>query len=152
MVCILISCKVWIPEQRAAPGRRTLPRCGALVKHRCQVQSSVQMPSSSSSGRGVRRRPTLAEEHVAHGLVHVVIGWVSAVDHETVHELHGFGSLATQFAGDDHLATLGTALHDEAQHTVTCSATNAWETMELRSDIQSNAKKKPDSRRLNAWI
>ena len=52
------------------------------------------------------------------GSVDVVVAWVTAVDHETVDEFHGLGTLTTQLTGHDHLAALGAALHDEAQHTV----------------------------------
>jgi hypothetical protein len=40
------------------------------------------------------------------------------VDHEAINELHGLGTLGTEFARHNHFATLGTALHDEAQHTI----------------------------------
>ena len=33
-------------------------------------------------------------------------------------ELHALGTRSTELAGDDNLATLGTALHDEPQHPV----------------------------------
>jgi hypothetical protein len=40
------------------------------------------------------------------------------VDHEAVGELHGLGTGGTELAGDDNLATLGAALHDEAEDTI----------------------------------
>ncbi len=55
---------------------------------------------------------------MADSRVDVVVNGVSAVDHQAIHKLHGFGSLTSQFPGDDHLTTLGPALHDEAQNTV----------------------------------
>lgn len=61
---------------------------------------------------------TLPEQDVADSGVHVVVDGVSAVDHQAVDELHGLGPLPPELARDDHLATLGTALHDEAQDTV----------------------------------
>lgn len=61
---------------------------------------------------------TLSQQYVADGGVDVVVHGVSAVDHQAVHELHGFGSLTPQFSRNHHLTTLGPALHDEAQHTI----------------------------------
>lgn len=40
------------------------------------------------------------------------------MDHEAIGEFHALGSLATQLAGHHYLATLGSRLHDEAQHTI----------------------------------
>ena len=37
-------------------------------------------------------------------------------------ELHALCSCSSQFAADNHLTTLRTALHDESQHTVACSS------------------------------
>lgn len=56
------------------------------------------------------------------GLIDVVVHRITAVDHQPVDELHRLGTLTAQFAGHDHLAALGAALHDETQHTVACSA------------------------------
>lgn len=61
---------------------------------------------------------TLAEQDVADSGVHVIVDWVSAVDHQTVHKLHGLGPLTPEFSRHDHLTTLGSALHDEAQNTI----------------------------------
>lgn len=55
---------------------------------------------------------------MTHGCVDVVIHRVSTVDHQTIHELHGLGTLTPEFARHDDLAALGTALHDEAEDTV----------------------------------
>ena len=74
-----------------------------------------------TEGEGVLLSPeclTLSEQDVADGGVNVVVDGVSAVDHQTVHELHGLGPLTPQLAGHHHLAALSAALHDEAQHTV----------------------------------
>lgn len=60
----------------------------------------------------------LSEEHVPDGRVHVVVDGLSGVDHEPVHELHRLGALAAQLPRHHHLAALGAALHDEAQHAV----------------------------------
>lgn len=83
---------------------------------------------------------------MAGGLVDEVLGWLTGVDHEAVlfktllefflltttfsfryhdsktyGELHGLGTGSPELAGNDNLATLGTALHDEPEHTVACS-------------------------------
>ena len=50
--------------------------------------------------------------------IDVLGDWVSGVDHKSVSEFHGLGSLTSQLATDHHLATLGSGLHDEPQHTV----------------------------------
>lgn len=55
------------------------------------------------------------------GVVDVLVGWLTGVDHETVDELHRLGSSSSQFTGDDNLATLGAGLHDESEDTVTGS-------------------------------
>jgi len=52
------------------------------------------------------------------GGLDVVVARISRVDHETIDELHRLGTLTTQLAGDDDLATLGAGLHDETEHTV----------------------------------
>ena len=61
---------------------------------------------------------SLPQEDVTASGVDVVVAWVTGVDHESVHELHGFGTLTTELAGNYNLATLGSALHDETQHTI----------------------------------
>lgn len=38
----------------------------------------------------------------------------------TYSELHGLGTGSTELAGDDNLAALSTALHDEAENTIAC--------------------------------
>lgn len=58
---------------------------------------------------------------MTHGCVDVVVHRVPAVDHQTIHEFHGLGTLTSEFARDDHLAALGAALHDEAEDTVASS-------------------------------
>lgn len=60
---------------------------------------------------------------MADSSVDVVVNGVSAVDHEAIHELHRFGPLTPELSRDHHLATLGPALHDEAQDTIAGSAT-----------------------------
>ena len=49
---------------------------------------------------------TLSEHDVSDGGVDVLGDGVTGVDHESVGELHGLRSLASQFAGDDDFATL----------------------------------------------
>jgi hypothetical protein len=44
------------------------------------------------------------------------------VDHEAIGELHALGAGGAQLAGNNNLATLGTALHDEAEDTVARTA------------------------------
>lgn len=61
---------------------------------------------------------TLAEQDVAGSAVDEVLGGLTGVDHEAVGELHGLGTGGTELAGDDNLATLGAALHDEAEDTI----------------------------------
>lgn len=39
---------------------------------------------------------------------------------KTYSELHGLSTGSTELAGDDNLATLSTALHDEPENTVAC--------------------------------
>ena len=65
--------------------------------------------------------PTLPEKYVSHGCVDVIVGWLSGVDHQTIHELHGFGSLSTQFSGHNDLTSLSSRLHDETEYSVACS-------------------------------
>merc|ERR1719238_2572300 len=55
----------------------------------------------------------LAEQDVTNGSIDVLLRRVTAVNHQPVHEFHSLGSLTTQFSRNDHLAALGTGLHDE---------------------------------------
>ena len=73
---------------------------------------------------------------MAGGVVDEVLGGLTGVDHEAVlieesvlsskvpsqratySELHALGTGSPQLSGDDDLAALGTALHDEPQHTI----------------------------------
>ena len=65
---------------------------------------------------------TLAEEDVAGSEVDEVLGGLAGVDHEPVGELHALGTGSAKLAGDDHLATLGAALHDESEDTIAGSS------------------------------
>ena len=49
---------------------------------------------------------TLSEHNVSDGGVDVLSDGVTSVDHKTVSEFHGLGSLTSQLAGDDDFATL----------------------------------------------
>lgn len=46
---------------------------------------------------------TLTKLNVSDGLLDVVIDWVSGVNHESVDELHGLGTLSAKLSGDDNL-------------------------------------------------
>ena len=59
---------------------------------------------------------------MTHCCVNVVVHRVSTVDHQAIHEFHGLGTLTSEFARHNHLATLGAALHDEAEDTIAGSA------------------------------
>ena len=65
---------------------------------------------------------SLSKKHVSASHVNVLIDWISRVDHQTIHELHGLGSLTSELARHHDLASLGSRLHDEAENTVTCSS------------------------------
>ena len=55
-------------------------------------------------------------------VVNEVLCWLTRVDHETISELHALRTSSTQLSRNDNLATLGTALHDESEDTIACSA------------------------------
>ena len=61
---------------------------------------------------------TLPEHDVTDGIVDKVLSGLTGVDHETVGELHRLGTGSAKLARDDDLATLGTRLHDETEHTI----------------------------------
>ncbi len=65
---------------------------------------------------------TLAKEDVTAGGIDVVVARITTVDHESVDELHGLGSLTSQLSRNNDLATLGARLHDESEHTVAGTA------------------------------
>jgi hypothetical protein len=65
---------------------------------------------------------TLAEENVTGSEIDEVLGGLTRVDHETVSELHALGTSCTELSRDDNLATLRTALHDEAEDTIAGSS------------------------------
>jgi hypothetical protein len=51
-----------------------------------------------------------------------VLSRLAGVNHETVGELHAFGTSGTEFSRDDNLAALCTALHDESEDTIASSS------------------------------
>ena len=61
---------------------------------------------------------TLSQFDVLDGLLYIVVDRVARVNHETVDELHGLGTLTSEFTRHDDLAALGARLHDEAEDTV----------------------------------
>lgn len=61
---------------------------------------------------------TLSQQNMADRRVHVIVDWVSAVDHQAVYKLHGLGSLTPQLARHHNLTAFSAALHDEPQNTV----------------------------------
>jgi len=65
---------------------------------------------------------SLTEEDVPAGAVYVVPGWLTGVNHESIDELHGLGTLGTQLTGDDDFATLCAVLNDETDDTVACTS------------------------------
>lgn len=54
---------------------------------------------------------TLLEEDVPDSDVNEVLLWLTSTDHETILELHGLGSLLSEFTRDDDLASKGLVLH-----------------------------------------
>jgi len=73
---------------------------------------------------------TLSHHHVTDGGLDILLVSVTSLDHVTIGELLGLGSLASNLAGHGHLSTLGAGLHDEAKHTV-ASTTDGKATEEL---------------------
>ena len=63
----------------------------------------------------------------------VFVGRLTAVDHESIDELHGLRSLATELAGHDDLASLRSALHDETEDAVACSAGTSQHLRQLQN-------------------
>ena len=65
-----------------------------------------------------RRRLTLTQQDVANSRVDAVADDLTALQHVTILELHALGTLSTQLARDDDLATLGVVLHNVAEDTI----------------------------------
>jgi hypothetical protein len=87
-------------------------------------------------------KDTLAEQDVSHGIVNEVSRGLTGVDHESIGKFHRLGTGSTKLAGNNHLATLCTRLHDEAKDTVACPA-DSETTKELVSQALtlSNSRK-----------
>lgn len=65
---------------------------------------------------------TLAHENVTDRHIGVDLSGVSRLDHVSVTEFHGLGTLSTELSGDNNLASLGGRFHDESDHTVAGTA------------------------------
>mmetsp|Transcript_112563 Transcript_112563/g.157872 ORF Transcript_112563/g.157872 Transcript_112563/m.157872 type:complete len:210 (-) Transcript_112563:42-671(-) len=65
---------------------------------------------------------SLAKHDVADGGVNVVADRVTGLDHVSVAELHGLGTLGAELARDNELTALGLVLHDVPQHTIAGTA------------------------------
>ena len=61
---------------------------------------------------------SLAHENVSNSGVGVDLAGMTSLDHVTVTELHGLGTLATELTSDNHLNTLGGGFHNETDDTV----------------------------------
>ena len=86
------------------------------------LRASLALGVAAAHDLDLDTEHTLAEQDVAGGAVDEVLGRLAGVDHEAVGELHALGAGGAQLAGNDDLATLGTALHDEAEDTVAGTA------------------------------
>ena len=64
------------------------------------------------------KKLTLAKEDVSDGAVDVDVGGLTTVNHQTINEFHALGTLAAEFARDNHFTALGTRLHDESENTI----------------------------------
>ena len=69
---------------------------------------------------------TLTEEDVPDGVIDVIDVGLTRVNHESIDELHGFGTGGTKFTGNDNFATFGTGFHDESEDTVACTIYQRW--------------------------
>lgn len=97
-----------------------LPPCTALTLMHCgkaHLAANALHPKHS-------QRLTLSEQHMAHSSVNVVVNRVPTVDHQAIHKLHGLSPLSSELPRHHHLTALGSALHDEAQHTIAGSVKN----------------------------
>lgn len=96
----------------------------SLIKH-LQLQSvptRAAQRTDPACPPHLDTQDTLAQQHVAHGAVHVHVLGVARGHHVAVLELHGLGTGSAQLARHNHLAALGALLHHEAQHTVASPA------------------------------
>jgi hypothetical protein len=61
---------------------------------------------------------TLGHEHVSHGGIDILAVGLTSLDHISISELLGLGTLSSQLSGDSHLGSLGARLHNESEHTI----------------------------------
>mmetsp|Transcript_33625 Transcript_33625/g.46017 ORF Transcript_33625/g.46017 Transcript_33625/m.46017 type:complete len:202 (+) Transcript_33625:215-820(+) len=62
---------------------------------------------------------TLTQKNMSDSLVNIVSGGVSSFDHVSINKLHALSTLSTDLSADDDFTTLGAAVHDESQNTIT---------------------------------
>jgi len=76
---------------------------------------------------------TLLHQNVANSGVNIRDDRVTSLDHVTIAELHGLGTLGSNFTGNDDLTTTGITLHDESDNTV-ASTSDSETTQKLVSE------------------
>ena len=54
---------------------------------------------------GLDSKDSLPKENVSAGSINIIVHGISGVNHETVHEFHGLGSLSPQHTGHNNLAS-----------------------------------------------
>jgi len=86
------------------------------------VGASLAIGVSAAHDLDLDAKNTLAKKNVAGGAVDELLSGLTGVDHETVGELHRLSTGSAKLARDNDLATLGSALHDEAEHTIAGTA------------------------------
>mmetsp|Transcript_12557 Transcript_12557/g.18306 ORF Transcript_12557/g.18306 Transcript_12557/m.18306 type:complete len:288 (+) Transcript_12557:38-901(+) len=62
---------------------------------------------------------SLTHHNVSDGHVGVYLSSMSSLDHVSISELHGLGTLSTELSGDNNLTSLGAGLHDETDDSIT---------------------------------
>jgi len=55
---------------------------------------------------------------VSYSCVYILSARLTTVNHQSVNKLHSFSSLSSELARDDNFASLGSALHNESEHTI----------------------------------
>merc|ERR1719359_1284790 len=66
-------------------------------------------------------KDALSHQHVTNCGTDVMLLRLSSGDEISILELHCFGTLCSELATDDHFASLGTILHDEADDPIACT-------------------------------
>ena len=61
---------------------------------------------------------TLLHQHMANSGVDVRANGVTGLNHVTITELHGLGTLSSDFTRNDDLATTGIGFHDESDNSI----------------------------------